>query len=299
MNRERAVLPPALILLVAVAALSWGGPLIKFASAPPQVVAAWRLIFSVAFIAIVLVLRRTRLSAFRLKRADWLLAIGAGVLLAVHFWVWMASLRLTTVASSVVLVNMQPIFVAALSASLLHERATTRQWMGILTACAGAGVIGFSDASTGPAPRDALLGDLLALSGAVFVAGYYVIGRGLRQRLDLWIYIAIVYGIAALVLVLAVVFDPKTDLIGYPASDWWIFAALAAGPMMVGHTGVNYVLKYVPAYVANVAIMGEAVGATIIAWALPALREVPSPGMLIGAVLILLGIFLGSTWRKP
>jgi drug/metabolite transporter (DMT)-like permease len=62
---------------------------------------------------------------------------------------------------------------------------------------------------------------------------------------------------------------------------------------------VNYVLKYVPAYVANVAIMGEAVGATIIAWALPALREVPSPGMLAGAVLILLGIFLGSTWRKP
>ena len=140
---------------------------------------------------------------------------------------------------------------------------------------------------------------MLALSGAVFVAGYYVIGRGLRQRLDLWIYIAIVYGIAALVLVGAVVFDPKTDLIGYPATDWWIFAALAAGPMMLGHTGVNYVLKYVPAYVANVAIMGEAVGATIIAWALPALREVPSPGMLVGAVLILLGIFLGSTWRKP
>jgi drug/metabolite transporter (DMT)-like permease len=189
--------------------------------------------------------------------------------------------------------------VAALSASLLHERASGRQWLGILVACAGAGVIGFSDASTGPAPRDALLGDLLALSGAVFVAGYYVIGRGLRQRLDLWIYIAIVYGIAALVLVLAVAFDPKTDLIGYPTTDWWIFAALAAGPMMLGHTGVNYVLKYVPAYVANVAIMGEAIGATIIAWALPALREVPSLGMLVGAVLILLGIFLGSTWRKP
>jgi drug/metabolite transporter (DMT)-like permease len=299
MNREPAVFPPVLVLLVAVAAMSCGGPLIKFASAPPQVMAAWRLIFSIALIGVVLLLRRTKLSAFRLSRADWLLAVGAGILLAVHFWVWMASLRLTSVASSIVLVNMQPIFVAALSASLLHERASGRQWLGILVACAGAGVIGFSDASTGPAPRDALLGDLLALSGAVFVAGYYVIGRGLRQRLDLWIYIAIVYGIAALVLVLAVVFDPKTDLIGYPTSDWWIFAALAAGPMMLGHTGVNYVLKYVPAYVANVAIMGEAIGATIIAWTLPALREVPSPGMLVGAVLILLGIFLGSTWRKP
>jgi drug/metabolite transporter (DMT)-like permease len=299
MNRERALFPPMPVLFIAVAALSWGGPLIKFSSAPPQVVAAWRLVLSVALIALVLAFRKTKLSAFRLSRVDWLLAVGAGVLLAVHFWAWMASLRLTTVASSVVLVNMQPIFVEALSASVLHERATARQWTGILIACAGAGVIGFSDASSGPAPRDALLGDLLALSGAVLVSGYYVIGRGLRQRLDLWIYIAIVYGIAAMVLVLAVAFDPKTDLIGYPSRDWWIFAALAAGPMMLGHTGVNYVLRYVPAYVANVAIMGEAVGATIIAWGLPALREVPSSGMLLGAVLILVGIFLGSSWRKP
>jgi drug/metabolite transporter (DMT)-like permease len=93
--------------------------------------------------------------------------------------------------------------------------------------------------------------------------------------------------------------DPHTDLTGYPARDWWIFAALAAGPMMLGHTGVNYALRYVPAYVANIAIMGEPVGATIIAWSLPALREVPGTGMLLGGLLILAGILLGSTWRKP
>ena len=298
MNSSRAPIPPVLVLLTAVAALSWGGPLIKFATAPPQVVSAWRMIFSVALIVIVLVLRKTRLAEFRLPRRDWLLAMAGGVLLAFHFWSWMASLRLTTVASSIVLVNMQPIFVAALSALLLHERAKPRQWMGITIACSGAAVIGLSDA-TGGVATDALLGDLLALLGAVLVSGYYVIGRGLRQRLDLWVYIAIVYGIAALVLVLIVALDPRADLLGYPAADWWIFAALAAGPMMLGHTGVNYVIKYVPAYVANVAIMGEAVGATIIAWALPALREVPSSGMLLGALLILVGIFLGTSWRKP
>ena len=298
MTKTRPPLPPVLVLIVAVAAMSWAGPLIKFATAPAQVVSAWRLVYSVAFIAAILAVRRTPGTAFRLAARQWLLAVIAGVLLAAHFWSWIASLRYTTVASSVVLVSMQPIFVATMSALLLHERASRRQWLGILIACAGAVVIGVSDAQASDTARDALLGDALALAGALFVSGYYVIGRELRQQLDLWVYIAIVYGIAAAVLVLVVMLDPKTALAGYPARDWWIFAALAAGPMMLGHTGINYALRYVPAYVANIAIMGEPVGATLIAWALPALREVPNAGMMGGAVLILTGILLGSAWRK-
>ena len=299
MNQERPPFSPVAVMIVAVLAMSWAGPLVKFATAPPQVVSAWRLVFSVAFIALVLALRRTSASAFRLSSKEWLLAVIAGVLLAAHFWSWIASLTLTTVASSVVLVSMQPIFVATMSAVFLHERASGRQWLGIVIACVGAVVIGLSDARGAETPRNVLLGDALAIAGAVFVSGYYVIGRGLRQRLDLWVYIAVVYGIAALVLLLVVIVDPATSLSGYPARDWWIFAALAAGPMMLGHTGINYALRYVRAYVANIAIMGEPVGATIIAWALPALREVPNPGMLLGAVLIVGGILLGSSWRKP
>jgi drug/metabolite transporter (DMT)-like permease len=299
MTDRRPPISPALVLVVAVAALSGAGPLIKFATAPAAVVSAWRLVYSVALIALILAVRRTKLSAFRLQRREWLFATAAGVLLAVHFWAWIASLSFTTVASSMVLVNMQPIFVAMLSALFLREHPSRRQWFGILIACAGAAVIGLSDAGEHDSARSALTGDALALAGAIFVSGYYVIGRELRQRLDLWVYIAIVYGIAALVLLLIVAVDPNTHLTGYPRRDWWIFLALALGPMMLGHTGVNYALRYVRAYVANVVIMAEAVGATIIAWALPALREVPSPGMLLGALFILAGIVLGSTWRKP
>ena len=299
MTGRRPPFSPVVVLLIAVIAMSWSGPLTKFATAPPQVVSAWRLVYSVALIAIVLALRRTSITSFRLSRKEWILAGLAGLLLAAHFWAWIASLQYTTVASSVVLVSMQPLFVATMSAVLLHERASGRQWLGILIACAGAVVIGVSDAHASGTPRDALLGDALALTGALLVSGYYVIGRELRKRLDLWVYIAIVYGIAALVLVLVVIADPRIALTGYPTRDWWIFAALAAGPMMLGHTGVNYALRYVPAYVANIAIMGEPVGATLIAWALPALREVPSAGMAVGAVMILSGILLGSAWRKP
>ena len=299
MTRERPALPPALVMLVAVAAMSWAGPLVKFASAPAQVISAWRLIFSVAFIALVLLARGMLPWRIRLTRQQLLLALVAGVMLAAHFWAWLASLRYTTVAASVVLVDMQPIFVAILSGVFLHERATRVQWLGIVVACAGAAVIALGDAGAGGAGGgSALFGDALALLGAGFVSVYYIIGRKLRQSLDLWVYIGVVYGIAALVLVGVVALDPGADLTGYPKNDWFIFLALAAGPMMLGHTGINYALRYVPAFVANIAILGEPVGATLIAWLLPQLREVPSPATLTGALLIGTGILLGA-WKRP
>ncbi len=286
--------PPRLMLLVAVLAVSWAGPLIRFATAPALAVALWRLIFSVAFIGVVLMARGRR-PPIGLSRREWALAGISGVMLAAHFWSWIASLSLTSVASSVVLVNTQPIMVAILSAVFLAERPTPIQVVGILVAVAGAVIIGWGDFTRGPAP---LLGDGLALAGAVFVALYYVIGRRLRQRMDLWSYIGVVYGIAAAVLFLAVLAHPSVELVGYPGGDWLIFLALAAGPMMLGHTGVNYALRYIPAYVANLALLGEPVGATLLAWVLPGIAEVPSVQVVVGGALIISGIALGVVRRR-
>src|SRR5690606_28328785 len=152
---------------------------------------------------------------------------------------------------------------------------------------AGAAVVAWGDFELGPR---ALLGDALALAGAVFVSIYFVIGRRLRQQLDLWWYIFIIYGVAALTLVVAIAVIPDVPLTGFPPRDWLIFAALAAGPMMLGHTAVNYALRYVRAYLANLALLGEPIGATLIAWLLPAIAEVPGPQTLIGGLLILGGI---------
>ena len=288
-GRERP-LPPGLVMAAAVFAIGWAGPLVRFTGAPALVVAAWRLIFSVAAIAAVLAARRHLGDVLRLSRRDWLLALASGTLLAAHFWSWIASLQWTSVASSVVLVNSQPVFVALFSAVFLGERASRRQWAGIGVAVAGAAVIGWGDFGAGASP---LYGDLLAVAGAVFAAGYYVIGRDLRQRLDLWVYVGVVYGVAALALTVAVVASPSAGLWGHSSTDWLVFAALAAGPMMIGHTGVNYALRYMPAYVANLATLGEPVGATIIAWALPAIREVPSVQVVVGGVLVGAGILVG------
>ncbi len=285
--------PPGVVLFVAVFAVCWASPLVRLAGGVSALaISAWRLIFSSAFIFLLLVVRR-ELHFLRLRRGEWLLALCSGLLLAGHFWSWIASLSLTSVASSVVLVNTQPIIVGVLSVVLLAERPTRVQWAGILVAVTGAMIIGWGDFSRGRSP---IVGDLLAIAGAFFVSGYYVIGRRLRQRLPLWSYTGVVYGIAALALTVAVLLSPGVPLARYPARDWLIFLALAAGPMMLGHTGVNYALRFIPAYVANVALLGEPVGATLIAWLLPAIREKPPTQTLVGGALILVGIALGMRY---
>jgi drug/metabolite transporter (DMT)-like permease len=177
----------------------------------------------------------------------------------------------------------------------LGETPSRRQWVGIGVAVVGAGVIGWGDFGGGPEP---LFGDLLAVAGAVFVSIYYVIGRGLRQRLDLWSYVAVVYGVAAVVLMAGAALHPAVAVVGYPRGDWLVFLALAAGPMLLGHTGVNYALRFLPAYVANLTLLGEPIGATLLAWWLPGIRERPTVQLLAGGALVLLGIGMGVRRRS-
>jgi drug/metabolite transporter (DMT)-like permease len=282
--------PPGLALFTAVAAVSWAGPLIRFASAPALAISAWRLNFSVAFILLVVLVRRRGKKRSPLDaRMAWL-ALASGGMLAGHFWAWVASVQLTTVASSVVLYSTHPFFVAALSILFLGERPARQQWVGIMVAVAGAVLIGSGDLGLG---SRALVGDALALLSAVLIAGYFVIGRSLRKTLDLWTYVALVYGAAAFVLSVILLASPGIPVVAYPGRDWLVFLALAAGPMMLGHTGINYTLRYYPAYLANLAALGEPIGATLIAWLLPAISEVPSAQTLVGGAMVLLGITLG------
>jgi drug/metabolite transporter (DMT)-like permease len=222
----------------------------------------------------------------------------AGVALALHFAAWITSLRLTSVAASAVLVSLSPVVAWLLSHRLLGERPAPRQAAGIVLAIAGAAIIAAGDLRTGG--RSALLGDLLALAGAACGGLYFVIGRRLRGSLSLAGYVTPVYGVAALVL-LAWAAVRGEAFAAYPAGDWAIFAGLALGPMLVGHTGLNYALRYLPAYSVNVAALGEPVGATLIAWLLPAIAQRPPLTAVGGGVLALAGIALAlaDAPRRP
>ena len=285
-------LSPGLVLVVAVAAIGWAGPLVRLSHAPSLAIAAWRLVFSVGVIAVI----ATVLPTGRVwpRGREWIAAIGAGVALAAHFWAWIASVSLTTVSSSVALVSMQPVFVAVLSATVLREPPSARQWAGIGVACAGALVIGWGDFGRG---ADPVLGDALALLGAVLVSIYYIIGRRLRQRLDLWGYVGVVYGVAALILLGLAALTPGVPVLAYPAREWLLFLAIAAFPTMLGHTGANYALRYFRAYVVNLALLGEPVIATLLAWGLPSIREAPPVQTVIGGLLIVAGIAAGVIAR--
>jgi drug/metabolite transporter (DMT)-like permease len=290
---ERPPVPPAAVLLLSVFAVSWAGPLVRFADAPALAVAFWRLALSCLLIGMVLLARGEWREVRSLTRREWALSCLAGVFLAAHFVTWIASLELTTVAASVVLVSTQPLWVALLSIPLLGERPRRVQWLGIGVATLGAAWVGWGGPGGTPG---SLRGDLLALSGAILAAAYYVIGRGLRRGMTIWPYVAVVYGAATLVLFVSMAAS-GTSYTGYSSTDWLVFGALAVGPMMIGHTGQNWALRYLPAYVVNLSLLGEPVGATLIAWLLPGIRETPPASLLAGGGLILVGIIMGMRRR--
>jgi drug/metabolite transporter (DMT)-like permease len=287
-------MPPWVVLALAVVAISFGGPLTRLANAHPLAVAVWRLGLSLLVVTGFLVVGRGWRQWRTLKRTELGAALAAGVFLALHFWSWIASLSFTTVAASVVLVNTQPVIVALLSAALLHEAPGRRQWIGIAVAVAGAATVAAPAlVISAGASRRALLGDLLALVGAITAALYFLVGRRLRATLDLWPYVALVYG-ACFVALVAFAVAIGAPLFPHAAREVTIFAGLALGPMLIGHTGCNWALRYLPAYVVNVALLGETVGATLLAAALPGIREVPPVTTLAGGALILAGIIAAS-----
>src|SRR6266516_1543234 len=285
---------PLLVLIVAVLATTYAGPIVRFATAPALAIAFWRLALVLPVTGGLAVLEGSRergavpfgASTGTAPRSPLPLTLLSGLLLAIHFWSWIASLRFTTVASSVVLVSLKPVFAWGLAAAWLREQPTRPEAWGIALAVSGASLIGLADARLS---LGALGGDGLALLGAVTGAGYYVIGRRVRQTVGIWRYATAVYAVAAAALALLAL-ARGMPLVGFAGRDWTVFGAMAAGPMLLGHTGMNYALKHYRATTVNVAALGEPVGASLIAWLVPSIHEVPPPAALLGGILVLLGI---------
>lgn len=283
------------VLLAAVLGISVSGPLARLAAAPPLAIAVWRLTLALGVVAVALRVTGTWREWRTLARRDLLVAGGAGVLLAVHFWSWIASLGMTSVAASVLLVNLHPVVIVMGSALWLGERPSRIQVLGLSLSLVGAAAISVGDVwqgnAGGPA-GNAVMGNALAMLGAVTLGLYYLAGRSIRQRLSLWPYVGLVYG-ACLVALLAFAMVTRTPLWPFAPREWMLFAGLALGPMLLGHTGFNWSLRYVPAYVVSLALLAEPVGASVLAWVLPGIRELPRVHVLLGGVVVIAGLALG------
>jgi drug/metabolite transporter (DMT)-like permease len=290
--------------MIGLMAASTAAIFIRFAQqyAPSLAIAALRLTFASLILAPIAITRR-KAELSRLDRSQLRWGLLAGLFLALHFATWISSLEFTTVASSVVLVSTTPLWVALLSPLTIKEPLKRPMQIGMLLALMGVVIIGIDDACTWQAgglscpslgeflQGRAFLGDLLALAGALFAAGYLLIGRRLRSNLSALSYIFVVYGMAAILLVVLALFAGY-NLFSYapPLYLWTLLLALF--PQLIGHTSINWALGFLSAALVSVAMLAEPIGSTALAYII--FQETPGAIKIFGAILILLGIYIAA-----
>lgn len=298
---------PRAVVAVAVFFISLSAIFIRLASAPSLAIATYRMAFSTLFLlplfwtgapspAVDRPAARAgkngspRSGALRLfagmTRADALLSVASGAFLGLHFATWIASVDMTSIESSTVLVNLQPIFVLAGGALILGERSSRRSVLFILVTIAGCALLAVGDARLG---EHHLAGDGLALLGAFFVSGYIIIGRIVRRRVSARGYTLIVYFSSTLVL-LVLDLATRTPLWPYPPLDWLLFAALALFCTLLGHSLLNWALKYLTATLIATSVLGEPVIATLLA--IPIFGAIPTLLGALGAAVTIAGLYL-------
>jgi drug/metabolite transporter (DMT)-like permease len=285
----------SIVLLVGIIAVSASSILIRNAqtAAPSLVIAAYRMtIASVVVVPVALWRHQNELR--RLRATEWLLAAASGAFLALHFAAWVTSLEYTSVTSSVVLDATSPMWVAIGSWLLLRERLTRPVIFGLIVAVAGSLVIGLGDMTQGTGSVS-LLGNSLALVGALMVTGYWMIGRRVRGSLSLVPYVAIVYSMAAVVMLIMVA-GARQPLTGYDTTTYVWLVLLALVPQLVGHSSFNWALARLPAVFVAIATLAEPIGATVLAYFL--LSETPTAIRVFGAALVLAGIAVTMS-RQP
>jgi drug/metabolite transporter (DMT)-like permease len=272
---------------VAIVAISFASILIRWSEAPPEVIAFYRMLLATMVLAPFALRSRNRSDLASLDRRTTAIMLAVGAVLAIHFYAFNASLELTSVASATVLVTSHPLLVGVLF--LLNERPRSGG-LGIVIGLGGVVVISFADLGSGRVE-----GDLLALVGMVAAAIYLLAGRVVRQRVGLINYVLIVYSSCTAALFLIALVN-GSHLWPYPVQELMIFLALAIVSTLMGHTILNWSLRYLPAAFVSVSMLGEPVGASILAALL--LAEVPAPAVALGAIMVLAGIALTAGPEK-
>ena len=285
---------PLLVLVFGILAASTASVFIRYAQqhAPSLVIAAARLTLASIILAPIAATRyRQSLKTF--SKRELALALLAGFFLALHFATWISSLEYTSVASSVVFVTTTPLWVALLAPFTVKEQLTRLMLPGMIMALMGGVVIGLGDVMNDAATpgKNPLLGDMLAIAGALAAACYVLIGRRLRGDKALIPYIFVVYSMAAIVLI-GFMFIAEQRPWGYPPITYGWFLLLALIPQLLGHSSFNWALRYLSAAQVSTTLLGEPIGSIILAYSL--LGEVPSLAKLMGVVLILGGIYIFS-----
>lgn len=275
----------AALLVVGIVAVSFSGPIAAATAAPALAVAFWRNALG-AVIVVPWGVAGRRAELARLVRRDHAVlarAVGAGLMLAVHFGLWIPSLRMTSVTAATALVTTSPLFIMAAD-RLAGRRVPRGVLLGVLSALAGVLVITGFDASSS---SRALTGDLMALGGGAAGAAYTLLGASVRRTVSTTGYTTLAYSVCALAL-LPVCLLGGVSLSGYAPRTWVELAVLTVTAQLLGHSLLNRALRSLGATTVALAILLEVPGAALVAWAF--WGQVPPPATVPGAALLLLGL---------
>lgn len=288
------------VLAMGLIAVSMAAIFIRLALAegvPALVIADSRLVIA-TIVLTPITLRRYRAHLRALSRSDMILLLISGIFLAIHFGGWVSSLQYANVLISGVIVTTTPIWAGLLEVTFLKTRLNRYIVLGLFVALVGGTIIAFSgqgapsDAEIVDASADSastLTGAGLALIGAITLSVYMVIGRKMRSTLPLVPYIWVVYGIAAICLLLVVLFS-GLSITGYSTDGYLWMLALGLIPQLIGHSSLNYVLGYLPATLVSIATQLEPLSSAAMAFIL--LSERPTELQLFGSFVILIGVTL-------
>jgi drug/metabolite transporter (DMT)-like permease len=285
---------PYIAVVIGVISVSTSAILVKLVgNAPAAIIAFYRLFFSVVLMAPI-ILFKYRHEFKAIEKRDWILSILAGVFLAFHFILWFESLNYTSVASSVVLVTLQPIFAFLGTYLFFKERFSPGAIISMVIALLGSVIISWGDFQISGL---ALFGDILAFIGAIAITAYFLLGQNARKRLSLMTYTFVVYGVSSITLFIYNVLSTN-NFTDYPVDYWIIFLALAIFPTFLGHSLFNWAIKWLSTSTISMAIVFEPIGASILAYFI--LDEKITWSQWLGGTIVIFGLFLFimSTTRK-
>jgi drug/metabolite transporter (DMT)-like permease len=219
--------------------------------------------------------------------------IGIGIILAVHFALWITSLDYTSVASSVILVTAHPILVAPIAHYFFREKLSFINYLGIAVSLAGVIILVYGNYGIESLTLDTLEGNILAILGGV-AAGLYILGgRKMRKTVSVGGYAFVVYSVGTVVLFGMCLFT-NTQILNFKTNDYGIIFLMAIISGIFGHTFYNWSLKHVRASLASTVLLGEPLGSTLLAYVLPWVQQTPSHYTIYGGIIIITGIYLTS-----
>ena len=272
-------------IAVGVLSMALSAILVKLSSSPSGITAFYRMAITVV-IMLPFFVRNNLSELIQLTKKDWRACIIAGTLLALHFILWFESLNYTSVASSTVLVTLQPLFAFIGTYFIFHEKVVAKSIIAAGIAIVGSVFISWGDFHVS---GSAFYGDMAALIASALVTGYFLIGQSVRSHVSLTTYSIVVYSSSAVVLMVYVLLFEGTFL-PVKNMDWLFFVLLAIIPNILGHNLFNWAIKWLGANTISMTILLEPVGATILAWFL--FDEYLSISQVIGGIVVLLGLTL-------